>query len=325
MDSFVKISYVGSRWFNITIVIFWLASMTWLVKQKVLPPLFVGEPPTYRTVLDDQEAPSRPISWRLSLNDQLLGWATSQVFRLDNGVAEVRSRVQIDRLPLAEMTPAWIKPLLQRVFPSLTFSMKADGNLQVDPLGRPIGFYSKASFREYRKGEGPKSDSGTMPAEMLAPPRSIGPENPDGKTHFDISLQGTVEGRELKLKVKSGDFIYNTTAFLPSDALLGDALAPQGRLPGLRVGQSWTMPVYSPLSPPASPMEILHAQVERQEPIRWQSRVVSAFVVVFRSDSGGGLTNSASEKAKAWVDAQGNVLKQEMTIGSARLSFERLP
>ena len=49
---------------------------------------------------------------------------------------------------------------------------------------------------------------------------------------------------------------------LPSDALLSDILSPQMRLPGLRLNQTWTVPVYSPFMPD-KPLEIIRATVER--------------------------------------------------------------
>ena len=48
-----------SRWFNAAVVVLWLATMSWLVTEKVLPPLLVGEPPSYHQVIEAQNASRR--------------------------------------------------------------------------------------------------------------------------------------------------------------------------------------------------------------------------------------------------------------------------
>jgi hypothetical protein len=298
-----------SRWFSIAVVAFWMASMGWLIQGKILPSLAVGDPPTYRTIIKDRQAVEEPARWKIYLNDQPLGSAESQASLLDNGVTQFRSKVRLTRLPVGEITPNWLKPLLrvlgsERELSALSLAVAADGSLEIDPLGRPIGFNSTATFGELRKG----------------------PESLDETTlsRFKVVMQGTVEGNELKLKVRSGEFVYNTSTYLASDALMTDAFSPQARLPNLKVGQSWTVPVYSPLRPPTNPMEILHATVERSDPIVLRSQVMPALLVVFRTDPGAGLTSSQSERAKAWVGLDGTVLKQELLMLEAKLTFERL-
>ncbi|HVC95507.1 MAG TPA: hypothetical protein VND64_17560 [Pirellulales bacterium] len=299
-----------SRWFSIAVVAFWMASMGWLIRAKILPPLVVGDPPTYRTILKDRQAVEEPASWKIYLNDQPLGSAVSRASLLDNGVTEFRSKVRLTRLPIGEIAPNWLKPLLrvlgnERELSALNLAVAADGSLEIDPLGRPIGFNSTATFGEQGNASG-ALDETVMP-------------------RFKVVMQGTVEGNQLKLKVRSGEFVYNTSTYLASDALMTDALSPQARLPNLRVGQSWTVPVYSPLRPPTNPIEILHATVEKSEPIVLRSQVVPALLVVFRGDPGAGLTSSQSARAKAWVGLDGTVLKQELLVLEARLTFERLP
>ena len=36
---------MSNRWFSLAVVLFWLASMSWLVSEKVVPPLRVGDRP----------------------------------------------------------------------------------------------------------------------------------------------------------------------------------------------------------------------------------------------------------------------------------------
>ena len=51
--------------FNTAVVILWLATMSWLVKEKVLPPLLVGEPPNYSRIIGRKARPGRAagVSW----------------------------------------------------------------------------------------------------------------------------------------------------------------------------------------------------------------------------------------------------------------------
>ena len=67
---------MGHRFFNSVVVVFWLSTMTWLIVAKVLPPLQVGEPPSYRSVYAvDRDSPPEPICWEMLWNDQPMGWA----------------------------------------------------------------------------------------------------------------------------------------------------------------------------------------------------------------------------------------------------------
>ncbi len=84
-----------------------------------------------------------------------------------------------------------------------------------------------------------------------------------------IKVQGVVEGTNLKLSIQSGDFREKMERYLPPNALMTDELSPQSRLPGLRVGQSWTVPMYSPFRAPNDPLEVLQAVVEREDNITW--------------------------------------------------------
>ena len=41
------------RWMKGVVVLFWMATMTWLVVEKVLPPLERGDPPTFHSAYGD--------------------------------------------------------------------------------------------------------------------------------------------------------------------------------------------------------------------------------------------------------------------------------
>ena len=280
---------MGGRLYNGVVVVFWMATMSWLLIDKVWPTLRVGEPPNYSSILKRDPA-EPPVCWAIRWNDEPAGWAASRVVRRNDGMAEMHSRVFIGALPIDQLAPGWlgaiIKPVLRR--PG-RLDMDAQSKLDIDPLGRLVGFDSSVRLASIADA---------------------------------VRMQGVVDGNRLKLTVQSGDFTYRTEKYLSPEALVGDALSPQASLPGLHVGQQWTMPVYSPFRPPNSPMDVLEATVERQEPIVWNGETFNGLVVVYRSDAG---TNLVGEpRGKLWVRGDGLVVRQEVAMLSSHLEFTRL-
>ncbi len=280
------------RGLNTVVVLFWLTTMTWLVVTKVLPPLERGEPPSYQSFYGGLDPKAAPICWDVTWNDQPIGWAVCWSDRPLAGMLEIRSWVHFQRLPLQDMAPVWMRSLLQSAGNSLNrLEMDACNQLEFDPLNRLSGFRSSIQLAHIPEA---------------------------------IVVHGTVDGSRLKLRVDAGDVAYcppDTT--LPPDALLGDQISPQSKMPGLHVGQSWTVPVYNPLQPD-SPMEVLQAIVEGHEPIAWDGHGVDTLVVVYRSDPGSALGTARLPHSKLWVDSAGTVLQQETWLFGSRLAFVRL-
>ncbi len=158
-----------------------------------------------------------------------------------------------------------VKPLLR---PG-SLALDARNRVDIDPLGRLTGFESRVQVANV----------------------------PDA-----IRIQGQVEGTQLHISMSSGDTIsYKDDRYLPPGAFVGDELLPQATLPGLRVGQSWTMPVYSPFRPHKNPMEVLQVEVEGFERIQWNGKSVNSLLVVYRDDSGSGLASQREPRGKLWV------------------------
>ena len=286
---------MGHRVFNAVVVVFWLSTMTWLVIVKVLPPLQVGEPPNYRSVY--ATAPSdRPesVCWDMLWNDQPMGWAKTSVWQSPSGVTEVTSLVHFDRVPIDELAPAWMRPVLHSaVEPIGALAMDATSRLEIDPLGRLSGIYSQVGASGYPSAE--------------------------------IRIRGKVEGSRLIGTVRWGTNSQPFERYLPPDALMGDELSPHGRMPGLRIGQEWTVPVYSPLrfSDNRNPIEILHATVEGRELVHQGEDSVLALTVVYRTDSGSILGGSQTPRGKLWVKDDGTVVKQTTRLFGSNLAFVR--
>jgi len=281
---------MGSHAFNLVVVGFWLTTMSWLVMAKIVPPLRVGEPPSYSSILE-QEADDPPVCWSIRLHDRTMGWAISKVEHRDGGISELQSRVYLQDLPLEEFAPAWLGTVLKPVLGDLgPLDVDKKSRMVVDPLGRLVGFESRVRIAEI----------------------------PDA-----IKVQGQTEGASLKLTVQSGEIPYKFERYLPVNALMTDELSPQANLPGLRVGQRWTVPLYSPFRAPSSPIEILQATVDRADHITWNGQTVNCRVIVFRDDPGSGLV-SGDPRGRMWVREDGLVLRQEVAILRSHLHFLRL-
>jgi hypothetical protein len=279
-----------NRWFSATVVILWLATMSWLVKAKVLPLMLVGEPPSLPSIVEAQ-ADSPPVGWNVIFRDKQLGWALTATQRLPSGLCEVRGRVRFDALPLDEMLSGPLKQLAGLLGRS-GGSLRVDaGNVAViDALGHLLRFESTAWF------------------------------DPPGQS---VKIRGTVDGRQMDLLVTvAGTTLTNSLPFNSSSMPL-DALAPQAQLPGLHVGQSWSVPVYNPLWPGKNPLEILQATVEQVEPLYWNGSLENAWLVVYRNAGAGG-NDGKPPRGRLWVRQDGAVLKQEAFLLDSPLVFIRL-
>ncbi len=282
-----------SRWFNSVVVLFWLATMSWLVVAKVLPPLRRGDPPNYRSMYTESREDQPPVGWDLVFNGKPLGWAISRIQRNTTGMTEVRSRIHFDRIPLTELSPHWMRLLMRmQANPLERLEMDVLSKLEIDPLGHLSRFESSMRL---------------------------------GGSNEAIKITGVVGSSRVKIKVEAGGVVYTPDAvYLPSDALISDELSPQPRMVGLRPGQEWTAPSFSPLRPPHNPIEILQARVEGREPMVWNGEAIGVHQVVYRPDAGSALASSSEPRGRLWVRDDGTVLKQEVTVLGSRLVFTRM-
>jgi hypothetical protein len=280
-----------SRWFNGAVVLLWVATMTWLVTEKVLPALLTGEPPNYEKILDARRA-ELPVGWELRWNGRPVGWAVSRTRLLPDHSTNIFSRVHFDQLPLGDMTPRWMRGLSSLASQSgLNLTTDARTVLTIDPLGFLTRIESSISFESLRES---------------------------------ITMEGVIRGSELEVAVHSRDFTYQDTVTIDTQALLGNALSPQTCLPGLRQGQTWTVEVCSPLFYPGRPLEVLEARVERRVQMLWDDELVSVWLVVYHGKSGFRLGKLASPQGRLWVRPDGVVLKQEVNLFGSMMTFVRM-
>jgi hypothetical protein len=291
-DEFIHPAPMNSRWYNAAVIVAWLASMGWLVKTKVLPPLLVGEPPSYRQVIEAQNH-DPPAGWRVSWKGNPLGWALTDTKSQSNGLTEVHGRVHFDTFPIGSVTPIWLQPFLGLAKKPLDqLSLDATSTMLIDTFGRLLRF-----------------DSAVELAPLLD----------------EVTMRGTVEGGQLQLVVRSGNQSFSHELSLPPKALLADALSPQTRLPGLHIGQTWSVPVFNPIWPTKSPIEIISAKVEESDTILWDGEPQRTLVVVYRHESGtAGKADQKNVQGRLWVRDDGVVLRQEAMLFDSSIVFVRL-
>ena len=252
------------------IVLFWLSTMSWLVESKVLPPLRRGDPPDYHSMYSDDPYEDEPVGWDMTLNGKPIGWAVSRMVKYANGTSRtyhttnLDSRIHFDRIPVQELSPAWMKVLWHSAAElSDDMNMDVRSVLSIDSLGHLAKFSSTLRVAGMR-------DS--------------------------IKINGEVHASLLKVTVEAGQFRDRFETYLPTDSLVADELSPQSRMTGLHVGQEWTVPVFSPLRPPNTPIEILQARVEKSDPLVWEDRAVPVHQVIYRSDSGSAMSGGANRE-----------------------------
>lgn len=280
-----------SRWHTIAILAFWLASMTWLVSRKLLPPLAVGDPPNALAVLEARRREAL-VGWELQLNRRPLGWAASRTAPQPDGGAALWGWVHIEGLSLHEALPTWLRDRFEggADAPNALLTLDVSNCLTTTPQGKLTGFRSKLWLRPFTES---------------------------------IEIVGRLQGNRLTLEATYGAVKYATEALVPADALPTDALSPQSALPGLRLGQAWRLPSFSPLRLPSAALEMIEAAVEAEDTISWGGDVSRVFVVAYRAEAGfQGL--GSQPLGRLWVRADGTVLQQEFLFLDRLLRFVRM-
>jgi hypothetical protein len=280
-----------SRTFSTIICLLWLATMTWLVSQKVWPSLRIGQPPNYRTVLESQKN-DPVVGWRLLFRSRELGWALSTTDRQESGVTEIRSHVHINDLPVIELTSILSKAfshLMATTMPKI--SLDTQNSFMIDPLGKLARFDSVIHTNVMTDA---------------------------------IRIQGVAEGPKMQVSIEAKEFSEKKEVYIPQNALMGDSLSPQTHLPNLREGQTWTVPSFSPFRSSSNPIEILTAKVEKRVPFTWNDESLDVWEVVYRADPGLNFGGTPSIRGKLWVSEDGRVLQQETAIFDSTMTFTRM-
>jgi hypothetical protein len=288
------------------VLVFWGATMSWLVASKVLPPLLGGQPPDYSVRLPSQEQNPDPIGWRITWNDRRIGTAVSQPVRRADGGISLRQLVHFDRLPLNAMLAegfgagflgSLLKPL-------------AGGEQQLEfdlQLATELRFNAQREFISFQS----VVDMAGVPGFLQL----------QGVATVNRSLAITSRFGPTPYGAKDGVLRHEIS--LPSRSLVSDPFAPRPELRNLRVGQQWTIPMYRPF-PPNSPVRIVEAVAQRLDVIVWNGRDIETILVEYREDAGSGLHAARDPILREWVRTDGQVLKHEIRVSGLLVTFERL-
>jgi len=287
------------------VVCFWLATMSWLAVVKILPGLRKGERPDYYSAF--AAAPgSQPDCWRIIWRGRIIGFAATDIDHLDDGQVVMRSVVQFDQLPLQSISnelfgimAVALKPLFQG-FGDTGMELLVASQMHFDVDRRFSGFTTRIDVDQqvdFLVISGDTDADGTLSLEMRM---------------FDGASSGS-GGQNWKREIE-----------LPPGALVGDAFAPRPELKNLRIGQSWTVPVYRPF-PPGRPPQIIQATVKRLESISWDGNEVETMLVVYRSEAGSNINIASDPIGREWVRSDGMIIRQEVIFSGLKFQFERLP
>jgi hypothetical protein len=279
------------RWVNLGVLVLWLATMTWLVSEKIAPTLLVGDPPSTETVLEARA--KEPLAgWRLRWNGRSVGWALSLTRTNPDDSTEILSRVHFEKLPIHEMTPGWLQAVLDRFkMGALNLSADAETSVMVDPEGRFAGVNSSVRFHPLNEA---------------------------------ITLTGRVNGPKMKVVVRFEDMNYKTVIPVNPGSLYSENLSPQTHLPNLRRGQTWTVEVCSPLGYPNNPVEVLQAKVAGLVDLEWQGKWEPVWLVEYRNTPGFRLSTTGRARGRLWVRMDGTVLIQEINVFGEKMRFLRM-
>ena len=248
---------MSSRWSSIAVCLLWLIAMGWLISEKVLPPLLLGDPPSYRSIADRRYY-QQPVGWKLFINGRPVGSALSTA--LSSPASRPRSRAASCSTTSRSRNcaPSWLRAMLgPLVVPQAgNLTMESESTLTVDAEGRLAKFRSALHVQSVRNV---------------------------------VRLYGAFEGGRLKLTIRTGDFSYTTEAFLPPKSLAGDTLVA----PGLLARTPQRADLDGALLQPLAAAESIPWRSSRR---RWRTRsrssgtaVPSAWLVVYRADSGLGI------------------------------------
>ncbi|MFV1964218.1 MAG: hypothetical protein ACC628_02255 [Pirellulaceae bacterium] len=296
---------MAARLYYLLVFLFWLAAMTWLIVEKVMPPMLGGNPPDYRSALAEPE--EEPDCWKITWNGQSIGLVVTQIVDRAPRGREMRSVVRFEDLPLESMMSELLGAFASFAGPLL--GTTPDYKIQA-VLATRLAFDENRRLTEFST----VLDLAETPGFLTVSGRVTDGRRLAVVARFagDGAGSGTNGAkRELRHELD-----------LPPNALVGDSFTPRGELKGLQVGQSWTIPVYRAF-PPNSPVQIVEAKVERHDIILWEGNDVETMLVVYRTDAGSGLRAASHATAREWVRPDGTVLRQELAFSGLTLRFER--
>jgi hypothetical protein len=121
-----------------------------------------------------------------------------------------------------------------------------------------------------------------------------------------IRVRGERHGIYFPCDIQVGPLHRQANLEMSASRMIGESLRPFTFLPSLRVGQSWRMQILDPISAAISrraEFTSVIATVTAKEVIYHNGESIECFVV-----------QTAPQQSKAWVDATGRVVRQEVEM-----------
>lgn len=277
---------MGNRLYTGAVVVGWLAAMSWLVTERILPPL-TGE----RAPMARLSRQTEPVAWRIEMDGAPCGMAVLQSVDATGGAKEVHSVLKIDHTEAPVALPLWVRPFANSL-EGMSFDMRT--LLMFDPLDRLHSFTTR--IRSSSLGV-PIRINGSIRDDKL-------------KLHLNVAETGIDQPFEHAW---------------PSQAAFGGELTPTLRLHRLHLGRRWTTEVYSPFAPPNAPVEMIEAHVKERLRVFHDGENLDAWLVEYLSMEKTGSLRDGRLRATLWVADDGRVLQQQTQVFGSKLTFIREP
>ncbi|MGF1578209.1 MAG: hypothetical protein ACFCD0_02475 [Gemmataceae bacterium] len=291
-----------SRLTTIGIVIFWLATTSWLMYRELAPRWNSGNPPKFALDMTDEVKKRITVLWEVSQNDEKVGTASTTILRRGKGMFELEFRMTFR----ANVNPT---ASLGRGLLALS---KCNQKLLITRNGE-IRQFSHLLAGDFASAKWQIKTWGTVSDNRRVDPK------------YEISgpFQKKIQGEPFTLD--PGEDVL--TIWFPANRVLG-----------LYEGRQWSVPPHAlnkglvngllkkvlPIPPPASPELIARVY---QDSLKWQGEEVACWRINLTKPKQMGLNEIDREvNFNYWVRRKdGLILRQEGSVAAIKLTYQRKP
>ncbi len=292
----------AGRLFPLAVITFWLTSMGWLLKTKIIPVVFVAAAPTQHALPPEASAAPQIELWDILWKDRTIGKATITATRHGAG-GQIDSVVSFERLPIDQMLHEFFGPanhllrMALRDVDTAPLSLHLNNTMFINADRSLERFYSGVQL----DGVGRLFDlRGTVSEGIMA---------------VDVVAVGDVWPQDFPRTLLHKEFD------IPTGGFVTDAFSPQSQLAHLSVGRIWRFHTYRTMSLGQS-LQLVEARVESLQDVVWEGNVETVFVVSLRS-AGNDLSATDDSWGQMWVREDGQVLRQSLRAGNLEIVFLR--
>ncbi|MFV2065530.1 MAG: hypothetical protein ACC645_01020 [Pirellulales bacterium] len=277
--------------YQLGIVLLWLLTTVWFVKDEVLP--FTDDSDVgYETILSSRQT-DETTYWSIDLDGRYAGRARTRVRPGPDGTTTILAVLKLDDLETISQQPKRRRGSAHHV--TGTEGLELRSTLRISPEGHLSAVDLEVLMSE---------------ASIFVALHGIASQ---GVLHF------RVEGlEEIPAIPRSFDYA------VPEDAIMLERLAPVDRIPGLYPGRSWTTRSVNPIAAlpgplkwllGGEPVEVIHNRVTATEAITQDGQHVICHVVEHRQNHLVG---------KTWVRVtDGRVLRRVFQLAGMKMTLTR--